>query len=113
MSKFPPTGRFKWIDPKEFELNKYTSNSSKGCVLQVDLEYPKELCKLHNDYLLAPDEIEIKEEMLFKYQIWIADFHNIPFDNVKKLVLNFFFNEKYVHHYENLQLEIRIKYITY
>ena len=90
MSKFPPTGRFKWIDPKEFELNKYTSNSSKGCVLQVDLEYPKELCKLHNDYLLAPDEIEIKEEMLFKYQIWIADFHNIPFDNVKKLVLNFF-----------------------
>ena len=27
MSKFPPTSRFKWIDPKEFDLNKYTSNS--------------------------------------------------------------------------------------
>ena len=31
----------KWIDPKEFGLNKYTSDSSKGCVLEVDLEYPK------------------------------------------------------------------------
>ena len=43
MSKYLPTSRFKWIDPKEFDLNKYTSNSSKGCVLEVDLEYPKEL----------------------------------------------------------------------
>ena len=41
MSKFLPTSAFKWIGPKEFNLNKYTSNSSKGCVLEVDLEYPK------------------------------------------------------------------------
>ena len=25
---FPTNGGFKWIDPKEFDLNKYTSNSS-------------------------------------------------------------------------------------
>ena len=43
MSKFFPTSGFKWIDPKELELNKYTRNSSKGCVLEVDLKYPKEL----------------------------------------------------------------------
>ena len=43
MSKFLPTSGFKQIDPKEFDLNKYTSNSSKGCALEVDLEYPKEL----------------------------------------------------------------------
>ena len=55
-----PTSRFKWIDPKEFNLNKYTSNSSKGCLLEVYVEYPKELRKLHNDYPLAPDKIEIK-----------------------------------------------------
>ena len=24
MPKFPPTGEFKWIDPKEFDINKYT-----------------------------------------------------------------------------------------
>ena len=27
VSKFLPTSGFKWIDPKEFYLNKYTSNS--------------------------------------------------------------------------------------
>ena len=42
MSKFLPTYGFNQIDPQEFELNKYTSNSSKGCVLEVDLEYPKD-----------------------------------------------------------------------
>ena len=42
MPKFLPNG-FKWIDPKDFELNKYTSNNLKGCVLEVDLEYPREL----------------------------------------------------------------------
>ena len=44
---------FKWIDPKEFDLNKYTSNSSKGCVLEVDLKYPKKLHELHNDFTSA------------------------------------------------------------
>ena len=43
MSKSLPMGGFEWIDPKEFKLNKYTSNSLKGCVLKVDLEYPTEL----------------------------------------------------------------------
>ena len=47
MSKFLPRSRLKWIDPKEFDLNKYTSNSSKACILEVDLEYRKELRELH------------------------------------------------------------------
>ena len=64
MSKFLPRSGFKWIDPKEFTLNKYTNNSSKGCVLEVDLEYPKELRELNIDYPLAPDKIEIEGEML-------------------------------------------------
>ena len=42
MPKFLPTSGFKWINPKEFNLNKYTSNSSEGCVLEVDLEYAKQ-----------------------------------------------------------------------
>ena len=73
MSKFLPTSSFKWTDPKKFDLNKYTSNSSKGCVLKVDLEYPKELRELHNDYPLAPDKIEIKREMSdYQLQIFIT-----------------------------------------
>ena len=62
MSKFLPTSGFKWIDPKKFDLNKYTSNRSKGCVLEVDLEYSKKLQELQNDYPTAPDKIEVKRE---------------------------------------------------
>ena len=58
-SEFLPTGGFKWINPKGFNSNKYSSNSLKGCVLEVDLEYSKELHDLHNDYSLVPDKIEI------------------------------------------------------
>ena len=80
--KFLPTSGFKWIDPKEFDLNKYTSNSSEGCLLQVDLQYPKELHELHKDYPLAPDKIEIKREMLSEYQLKIADLCNVLIGNV-------------------------------
>ena len=43
MSKFLPASRFKWISHKKFDLNKHTNKSSKECVLEVDLVYPKEL----------------------------------------------------------------------
>ena len=69
MSIFFPTIGFKWIDPKEFVLNEYANNSSKGCVLEIDLEHPKELRELHSGYSLAPDKIEIKREMFFEHQI--------------------------------------------
>ena len=54
MSKFLPTSGLKKIDPKEFDLNKYNSNSSKGRVFKVDLKYLKELRELHNDYSFSP-----------------------------------------------------------
>ena len=93
-------------------MNKYTSNSTKGCVLEDDLEHPKELRELHNDYLLAPDKIKIKREMLSEYQLKIADLYNIPIGNF------FFDKEKYVLHYENLKIYLRLglkprKYIAY
>ena len=56
--------------------------------------------------------------MLSKYQLKIADHYNIPIGNVKKLVPNFFNKEKYVIHYENMKLYLRLglkikKYIAY
>ena len=90
MPKFLPTSGFKCIDPKEFGLSRYTSNSSKGCVLNVDFEYPKELRELQNESYLAPDKTEIKREMVSNYQLKIADLYNFPIDNVKTLVSNIF-----------------------
>ena len=46
MFKFLPVSGFKWIDPKEFDLNKYTPNSSKGCVLEVILN----ILKIYKNY---------------------------------------------------------------
>ena len=50
------------MDPKDFDSNEYTSKSSKGCVLEIDLGYPKELCELHNFDPLAPEKVEIKRK---------------------------------------------------
>ena len=39
MYNFLPASGLKGIGPKEFNLNKYTSNSIKGCLLKVDFQY--------------------------------------------------------------------------
>ena len=36
-------------------------------ILEVDLEYPKELHELHNDYPLAVEKIKVTKEMLSPY----------------------------------------------
>ena len=75
-------------------MNKYTSNSSKSCVFEVDLECSKELCKIPQWFSLAPDEIETKIEMLHNYQIKFADFYNIPINDINKLVPNLLDKDK-------------------
>ena len=45
-SKFLPTSGFRWIDRNGFDSNKYTNNILKRCLLEVDLEYPKNLQEL-------------------------------------------------------------------
>ena len=45
--------------------------------------------------------------MLSEYELKIA-VYNIPIGNVQQLVPNFFYKEKYVLHYENLQLYLRL-----
>ena len=45
--------------------------------------------------------------MLSEYQLKIADLYNISIGNVKKMVPNFFDKEKYVLHYQNLELCLR------
>ena len=91
-------------------MNNYTIKSSKGCILEVDLnKYPKKSHQMRYDYPLYPDKIEIKEEMLSSYELKIADLYNIPIDNVEKLQPTFFNKEKFLHHYENLQLYLRLR----
>ena len=109
MSQSLPVGDFKWLDPAEYEdpedfiLENYTDDTIKGVILEVHLEYPKELHHLHNDYPLAPEKILITDDMLSPYCKGLKDSGNISSGRVHKLVPNLMNKEKYVLHYRNLQ----------
>ena len=79
MSKFLPASRFKWRHPKEFHLNRYTRNSSKGCLLKLILS----IQKIYENYTVKR---KIKRKIPYEHQLKIADLSNMPIGNVKKLV---------------------------
>ena len=56
MSKPLPTHSFEWMKVSELETWEIYS-----CILEVDLEYPRSLHDLHNDYPLAPEQIEVNK----------------------------------------------------
>ena len=83
MSKPLPTHGFKWMKVDELETWELHS-----CILEVDLEYPKNLHDLHNDYQLAPEQIVVNK--------------------VSKLIPNLGNKKKYVLHYENLKQYLKL-----
>ena len=121
MSQYLPTDGFKWLSPKQIEkinLGKYTDDSKKGLILEVDLEYPTELHDLHNDYPLGPEKVKVTEDMLSDYCKKIANKYKISTGLVHKLIPTLSNKEKYVLHYRNLQLYLNLglklkKYIEY
>ena len=109
MSKFLPYGRFKWL--KNFDdsdVNKISEKSPVGCILKVDLEYPDELHRLHNDYPLAPENLHFAYDILSYYCKKPADRYGIKVGDVKKLIPNLGEKTNYVVHYRNLQLHLSL-----
>ena len=98
MSKSLPMCRCEWLDPAIFVLVKCEDDSLRGCLLEVDLEYPNELHELHNNYPLATDILKIKIEMLSNHQLKMLIIIIFLLVMLKKLVPNFFKTEKYVVH---------------
>ena len=78
MSRLLPTHGFKWME--EDERNNWKMYS---CILEVDLEYPKSLHDLQNDYPSTPEQNEVNK--------------------VKKLIPNLGNKKNYVIHHENLK----------
>ena len=109
MSQKLPTGDFRWIpSPEYINLESYDENSAKGLILVVDLEYPPELHRLHNDYPLAPEKMVVREEMLSDYSREILGREGMTIGKVQKLIPNLKDKEKYVLHYRNLQLYLKL-----
>ena len=82
MSEKLPRNRFKWvIDILEIDekfVKSYNKNSIKGYILEIDVDYPNKLHKLHIDKPFLPERMEI--------------------DKTKKLVCNLHDKKKYVVH---------------
>ena len=107
MSQYLPTGSFKWLTENQINkinLAQYNENSNKGLILEVDLEYPKELHNLHNDYPLGSEKVKVTDNMLSEYCKNIQKKFNISTGLVHKLIPTLCDKEKYVLHYRNLQL---------
>ena len=109
MSECLPYGEFEWLENIDgFDINSISEKSDTGYFLDVDLEYPDELHKLHNDYPLAPEKLAVTNDMLSKYCKEIADKYDIKVGDVKKLIPNLGNKTKYVLHYRNLQLNLTL-----
>ena len=62
-----PLGNFEWIEKDDISkfdekfIKNYDENSDKGYILEVDVEYPKNLHKLHNDLPFLPERMKINK----------------------------------------------------
>ena len=82
MSGYLPYGGFKRLkNVDNFDLNSIREKYPIGYILEVDLEYPKELHVLHNDY---PEKLPIPYDMLSDYCKKLADKYGRKVGDVKK-----------------------------
>ncbi|XP_036140462.1 uncharacterized protein LOC118644854 [Monomorium pharaonis] len=80
-----PYGEFQWIEVSNFDINAIAADSPTGYILEVDLEYPRDLHDEHADLSFCPtrDKPPGKREC--------------------KLLATMYDKERYVIHYRNLQ----------
>ena len=89
---------------KQIDLGKYKADGKKGLILEVDLEYPRELHDMHNDYPVCPEKVKVSNDVLSGYCKKIAEKYKISIGLVSKLILTLRDKKEYVLHYRNLQL---------
>ena len=63
MSQKLPVDGFEWIEEDLLKLSaifmeNYNGNSDKAYILEVDVEYPKNLHKLHSDLPFLPEKMK-------------------------------------------------------
>ena len=107
MSQYLPTSNFRWMSDKEIkqiDLGKYKADGEKGLILEADLEYPRELHDMHNDYPVCPEKVKVSNDMLSGYCKKIAEKYKISYGLVSKLIPTLKDKKEYMLDYRNLQL---------
>ena len=91
MSEPQPVKGFEWLEDlskiDEDFIKNYNKDSDKGYILEVDVEYPKNLHHLHNDLSFLPERMKI--------------------DKCNKLVRNLYDKNKYVVQYKIIKASIK------
>ena len=114
MSQYLPTGAYRWLSDDEvaaFKLDAWDANGAKGCLLEVDLDFPDELHDLLVDYPPAPEKKPISYNMLSeKQRELLSSFteNAESWQSVPKLVPSLESKQKYVVHYRALQLHVKL-----
>ena len=113
MSMKLPIGKLKWIKKMLTEKNimmDWNENDDNAYILEVDLEYPKELHDEHSDFPLAPENMNVKEEFLSEHQRTLRKHYyngkEAKDEKQPKLILNVKDKEKYVVHIKALQYDL-------
>ena len=76
-------------------------------ILEVDLEYSRELRKEHNSYPLAPEKLKVKKEWMSNYQKSLMENLGTKALKCEKLLLTLHDKNRYVLHYCNLQFYLK------
>ncbi|XP_046841791.1 uncharacterized protein LOC124435903 [Xenia sp. Carnegie-2017] len=108
-----PTGTFERVAQEDVKVAlKQPVDAEKGYILEVDLEYPEELHDENNAYPLAPEHLKVDNAWMSDYQKNLfKQMYGGASHEVEKLVPNLRDKSRYVLHYRNLQLGMRLKKI--
>ncbi|CAN7979293.1 unnamed protein product [Ixodes persulcatus] len=107
-----PCADFRWLDREEIDalhFQQVPDDAPEGYILEVDLDYPRELHDSHADFPLAPEKRGFPLEWLSPYQKALVEkFHLPQRESERKLLLTFNPKRNYIIHYRNLKLYLEL-----
>ena len=77
-------------------IKNHDEDSDKGYILEVDVEYPKNLHNLHSDLPFLPERVKINSDLQFLPK-------RIKINKCSKFVCNFYDKNNYVVHIRSLK----------
>ena len=109
MSQSLPTDGFRWLNNDEIQelftkLKDVPEDGAKGYILEVDLEIPLDKHDYFNQYVPAPEHLEVTEDMLSPLNKFCMGKLELNHVKCTKLTPNLQDKHKYVIHYRTLQL---------
>ena len=112
MSKALPTHDFRWLsqeDIHKLDVTAVADDAQEGYILECDIIYPTHLHDRHNDYPLAPESQTIDSNLISPYARELASkIGQSHVGGTRKLVNNLQDKTRYVVHYQNLKLYMRL-----